>query len=319
MPGTAALTLVALHATAAVVAFGPVVPMGAVSPPSDAPTPAPAGEAPASPVPPGPSVRGFLPIRFVETSEPAVAITFDACATRTHFAGFDRNVFDVVKREGVPITIFVSGRWVEAHPDVMTELASDPLVEFGDHSYDHPHMSHLPVARIVEEIDQTEAALARYGKQSVAFRPPFGEWSHHLVYVVQDLRLPTVTWDVVSGDPSARTTTDGMIRNVLGKARPGSIIIFHINGRGWKTAEALPAILRGLRERGFRFVPLSALIASGRVTPTLAQAQVPPPGHTVVVAPIPIAPGPDTTSAAVAPIPTAALPPPPPPAGHAPP
>ena len=135
--------------------------------------------------------------------------------------GFDRNVFDVVKRERIPTTIFVSGRWVEAHGDVMAELAADPLVEFGDHSYDHPHMSHLPVARIVEEIDQTEAALARYGKRSVAFRPPFGEWSHRLVYVVQDLRLPTVTWDVVSGDPSARTTSDGMIRNVLGKARAG--------------------------------------------------------------------------------------------------
>ena len=56
------------------------------------------------------------------------------------------------------------------------------------------------------------------------------------IYVVQELQLPTVTWDVVSGDPSARTTADGMIRTVLGKARAGSIIIFHINGRGWKTA-----------------------------------------------------------------------------------
>jgi peptidoglycan-N-acetylglucosamine deacetylase len=304
--------------------FGPLAPMGgAVPPASEAPPPPPAGEAPAGPAPAESSVRGFLPIRFVETSEPAVAITFDACATRTHLASFDRNVFDIVKREGVPITIFVSGRWVEAHGDVMTELAADPLVEFGDHSYDHPHMSHLPVARIVEEIDQTEAALARYGKHSVAFRPPFGEWSHRLVYVLQDLRLPTVTWDVVSGDPSARTTTDGMIRNVLGKARPGSIIIFHINGRGWKTAEALPAILHGLRERGFRFVPLSALIASGRVTPILTEAA--PPARTLVVAPIPSAPGPDANPPLVAPIPTAALPPPapapppPPPAGHAPP
>ena len=316
MPGTAALTWVALHATAAVVgfAFGPAVPIQAVPPASDAPapTPTPTSEAPASPAPvgpPGPAVRGFLPIRYVETSEPAVAITFDACATRTHLASFDRNVFDVVKREGVPITIFVSGRWVEAHGDVMTELASEPLVEFGDHSYDHPHMSNLPVARIVEEIDQTEAALARYGKRSVAFRPPFGEWSHRLVYVVQDLRLPTVTWDVVSGDPSARTTVDGMIRNVLGKARPGSIIIFHINGRGWKTAEALPAILRGLRERGFRFVPLSALMASARTGPG------PTPANPVVV-PIPIAPGPDTPPP-IAPIRAATLPPPPPPAGHA--
>ena len=118
-------------------------------------------------------------------------------------------MFDILKRERIPATIFVSGRWVEGHPDVMAELARDPLIEFGDHSYDHPHMSHLPVARIVEEIDQTEAALAKYGKHSVAFRPPFGEWSPRLIYVVQDLQLPTVTWDVVSGDPSARTTTDG--------------------------------------------------------------------------------------------------------------
>ena len=70
----------------------------------------------------------------------------------------------------------------------MTELARDPLIEFGDHSYDHPHMTHLPVARIGEEIDQTEAALARYGKRSVAFRPPFGEWSPRLIEVVQGRR-----------------------------------------------------------------------------------------------------------------------------------
>ena len=122
-------------------------------------------------------MRTMRPIRNVETRDPAVALTFDACATRSHHYAFDRNVFDVVKRERIPVTIFVSGRWVEGHPDVMAELAADPLVEFGDHSYEHPHMAHLPVARIVAEIDQTEAALAKYGKRSVAFRPPFGEWS----------------------------------------------------------------------------------------------------------------------------------------------
>jgi peptidoglycan/xylan/chitin deacetylase (PgdA/CDA1 family) len=295
--------LIALHV--AVVAFGPVVPIGTPAPPA---SPAPAAP-PARPAPAESKIRGYLPITYVETKEPTVAITFDACATRTHTATFDRGVFDVLKREGVPTTIFVSGRWVEAHPDVMTELAADPMVEFGDHSYDHPHMSNLPVARIVEEIDQTEAALAKYGKRSVAFRPPFGEWSHRLVYVVQDLRLPTVTWDVVSGDPSARTTTDGMIRNVLGKARPGSIIIFHINGRGWKTAQALPTILQGLRERGFRFVPLSELMATRSAQPPASP-----------IAPIPIAPAPSPDSPPpIAPIPTATLPlpPPPPPAGHA--
>jgi peptidoglycan/xylan/chitin deacetylase (PgdA/CDA1 family) len=287
------LTLIAANAASSFAGFGVVLPFApplpSFTPAPEAPSPEPSAAEPAG-------MHALRPIRFVETREPAVAITFDACATRSHPSGFDRGVFDVLKREQIPATLFVSGRWVEGHADVMGELAADPLIEFGDHSYDHPHMSHLPVARIVEEIDQTEAALAKYGKRSVAFRPPFGEWSQRLVYVVQDLRLPTVTWDVVSGDPSAKTTADGMIRTVLGKARPGSIIIFHINGRGYKTAAALPAILRGLRERGFRFVQLSELMASA-----------------TSVAPLPLAPLPATASEPeapllVTPLPAASLP-----------
>ena len=145
----------------------------------------------------------------------------------------------------------------------MAKLAGDPLIEFGDHSYDHPHMTKLTVARMGEEIDHTEVALSRYARHAVAFRPPFGDWNPRVIQIVGQRNLPTVTWDVVSGDPSRKTTTDGMIRAVLDGARPGSIIIFHINGRGWKTHEALPAILSGLRARGFRFVPLSELMRAG--------------------------------------------------------
>jgi peptidoglycan/xylan/chitin deacetylase (PgdA/CDA1 family) len=202
-----------------------------------------------------------VPLRHVATREPAVAITFDACATRTHGYGFDRKVYEILKEAKVPATIFVSGRWVDFHPAEMKELAADPLVTFGDHSYDHPHMPQLSAARMGAEIDQTEAALARYGKKSVAFRPPFGDWNRHVVDVVRAHGLQTVTWDVVSGDPSKKTTKAGMIRNVVGRAKAGSIVIFHINGRGLKTAEALPEILRALREEGLRFVSLADLLA----------------------------------------------------------
>lgn len=204
----------------------------------------------------------LAPIKRVETAQPAVALTFDACATRTHTSGFDRAVYQVLKQEAVPATIFVSGRWVEVHGPEMTELAADPLIAFGDHSFDHPHMNRIPKTRMAQQIDQTEAALARYGKKSVAFRPPFGEWNRRLVEVANQKGLPTVTWDVVSGDPSAHTTAPRLVRNVLDRTRAGSIVIFHINGRGRKTAEALPEILRSLRDRGLRFVFLSDLLAA---------------------------------------------------------
>jgi peptidoglycan/xylan/chitin deacetylase (PgdA/CDA1 family) len=269
----AGLTLSALHATAAVAGFGWLVPFSPQPPADSAPVESPAPPSlspplvpappPAEELPPPKRSQGLRPIRLIATREPAVAITFDACATRSQAYGFDRKVFELLKREQIPATIFVSGRWVEGHPDAMQELAADPLIEFGDHSYDHPHMSRLPAASMSEQIDLTEAALGRYGKHSVAFRPPFGEWSGRLVEVAREKGLPLVTWDVVSGDPSARTTSAGMIRTVLSKTRPGSIVIFHINGRGWKTAEALPEILAGLRARGFHFVLLSQLLGAG--------------------------------------------------------
>jgi peptidoglycan/xylan/chitin deacetylase (PgdA/CDA1 family) len=208
-----------------------------------------------------PAARQRRPIHRVETRHPDVAITFDACATRTHGYGFDRKVYEILEANGVPATIFVSGRWVESHPSEMAELARDRLVTFGDHSYDHPHMPRLSAARMGDEIERTEAALARYGKKSVAFRPPFGDWNRHVIDVAAARGLPTVTWDVVSGDPSKRTTKAGMIRNVVGRAKAGSIVIFHINGRGLKTAEALPEILGALRGEGLRFVSLADLLA----------------------------------------------------------
>jgi peptidoglycan/xylan/chitin deacetylase (PgdA/CDA1 family) len=212
---------------------------------------------------PGGPAQPVLPVGRIQTDEPVVAITFDACATRTQGYTFDRAIYDIIKREGLRATIFLSGSWIDFHPDVMQELATDSKVEFGDHSYDHPHMADLPRTRILAEIDRTEAAFARFGRRGIAFRPPYGEWSPQLIRVAAERQLVTVTWDVVSGDPSGGVTVESMVQTVVGKARPGSIIIFHINGRGWNTGQALPLILRGLRERGFQFVFLSELFAYG--------------------------------------------------------
>ena len=47
-----------------------------------------------------------------------------------------------------------------------------------------------------------------------------------------------------------------MIAQTLARAKPGDILIFHINGRGVHTAEAIPGVVEGLKAKGFRFVLL---------------------------------------------------------------
>ena len=51
-----------------------------------------------------------------------------------------------------PATVFVSGRWVETHREEALALASEPLIEIGNHSYDHRAFSQLTVEQAREEV-----------------------------------------------------------------------------------------------------------------------------------------------------------------------
>jgi peptidoglycan/xylan/chitin deacetylase (PgdA/CDA1 family) len=204
------------------------------------------------------SVDAAAAVSRVKTREPVVALTFDACPTRPGSAGFDREVFEILRRQHIPATVFVSGRWVEQHWQEARELAQEPLIELGNHSYRHPQFSRLDAAAGRAEIEATDKLIAELGRQSVAFRPPFGDWAGWLT--AETGGQPVVLWDVVSGDAGGHISADNMVASVTAEARRGSIIIFHINGRGPHTKKALPRIIQRLRARGLRFVTVSELL-----------------------------------------------------------
>ena len=95
------------------------------------------------------------------------------------------------------------------------------------------------------------------------FRFPFGACNPDALKMLQDLGLPAIQWDIVSGDPAKGRSAEAIARTVLRSARPGSIIVFHANGRGHGTAGSLPMFAPKLRKAGFDFVTVSELLASG--------------------------------------------------------
>jgi hypothetical protein len=80
-----------------------------------------------------------------------------------------------------------------------------------------------------------------------------------------------VLWSIVSGDVGGHVPTARMDRAVLEQAKSGAIIIFHINKRAPLTKKALPDIIAGLREKGFRFVTVSQLLALPDAVPIQAK------------------------------------------------
>lgn len=200
-------------------------------------------------------------ITRLPTDDPVVALTFDACETKTP-ALLDRKIADYLVKEKIPFTIFVSGRFARHNQAPLAALAGLDFVEIENHSLNHDnHMERLSDAAIRHEVEDNDALLAGItGRHSRYFRFPAGNSSPRALKDVEDLGYHVVHWSFASGDPVRDLKPPELTRWVLTKTKPGSILIFHINGRGWSTGDALPGIVEQLRRRGYRFTRLDALL-----------------------------------------------------------
>ncbi len=206
-------------------------------------------------------------------SSSKIALTFDACPTGTT-SGYDEKVIDVLLAEKVPATLFMSGLWVEKNPEKTKLLASQPQFEIAAHSYYHPHMMEKSDDRDMRELKRTQALIKKVtGKTPRYFRPPYGEVDERVVKLAAQAGLVTVQYDIASGDPDPMLSAARIVRVVLRDAKGGSIIVFHMNGNGVHTAEALPQIIEGLRNKGFTLVTVGDLLKEDKPKGTTTEAR----------------------------------------------
>jgi len=246
---------------------------------------APRDPPPLSPLPPLPDRRRGL-IRSVRPvgDEKLVALTFDLCESGATTSGYDAPLVAYLRDEGVRATFFAGGKWLRSHPEPALQLMADPRFEIGNHSWSHKDFRGLAPAPLGEQIRGTQAeygrlraelagrpcALAAGGQgmdaipaQPVLFRFPYGRCDAQSLAAVADAGLPAIQWSIVTGDPAKGQGADAIARAILDQVKPGAIVVAHANGRGWHTAEAMRKVVPELRRRGYRFVTVSELLASG--------------------------------------------------------
>jgi peptidoglycan/xylan/chitin deacetylase (PgdA/CDA1 family) len=211
----------------------------------------------------------------------AIALTFDADMTQGmlkrlnsgEVAGwYDSSIIDQLQADRVPATIFLTGLWAKAYPEVVKSLASNPLFELENHSNDHAfwepncfrggHVS--SAAQKTREVELAATSIEDLtGRAPRYFRFPGGCHNSRDLALVGSLNEKAVGWDVVSGDPFQWDPTR-IQRAVLGRVRDGSIIVMHLMGppNAPETSAALRVIIPALQARGFEFVTLSDLLGS---------------------------------------------------------
>jgi peptidoglycan/xylan/chitin deacetylase (PgdA/CDA1 family) len=248
--------------------------------PSTAASPSPTAAAGAHAPPPGATPAGPLPpvVDHGPREAPRVALTFDADMTDGMLAQLARGtvrsyanitLIELLERERVPATFFLTGKWVQRYPELTHRLADNPRFELANHSYGHQgftrncySLGQVPPGQMTEDVAKTFHILEPYGgRQTRYFRFPGLCHDQAALAAMRPLGLTVVDGDVVSGDPFARDWRP-IVDAVLSKVQPGSIVVMHVTeANAQYTDEALPHILAGLRAKGLTPVTLSELLA----------------------------------------------------------
>lgn len=191
----------------------------------------------------------------------AVALTFDMCPVREG-SGYDEPLVRTLIAKQIPATFFLSGRWVAKHDAEVRALLAVPFFEVGTHGHVHAHLPELNDEQQRHEIMQPVTLLrSRYGYNATLFRPPYGEYNEGTIHLANVLGLRFILWNLVSGDPDPHLSDMEIFNTVKSRARSGSIVVMHANGKGRRTQEVVGALYDDLIVRqGYQAVTVSTLL-----------------------------------------------------------
>jgi len=191
----------------------------------------------------------------VETDERIVALTFDDGPTREGVAAATA----ALREAGARATFFLIGGELEGRSSLVRQLLAEGH-EIGNHSYSHERMIFRLPSFHEDELMRTDALLLAAGVPSPnLFRPPYGKKLIGLPNALARHDYRMIMWDVE--DPHGATTPRAYADGILRRARPGSIILMHIMYRHNRVArDALPLVVQGLRNRGYRIVTVGELL-----------------------------------------------------------
>lgn len=213
------------------------------------------------PAPP-PASQKTAPERIPSPSRPhtgpdggQVALTFDAGATAE--PGWD--ILKTLGEHSIRCTFFLTGRFAQRNPELVKAIVAGGH-DLGNHTFSHPDLRKLNDDAIREELRRAEEVISGIAGISTRpwFRPPFGSRDGRVLSVAAEEGYQCVYWTLDSWDSYKKGITAEELRErVLGRIRPGGVVLFHIGSRA--TADALPDILDELDRRGLRCVPVSQL------------------------------------------------------------
>lgn len=197
----------------------------------------------------------LLPGVIAKGSPGAVYLTFDDGPDPETTPDFLR----VLAELECQATFFLTGEKIPGNEQIVVETLQGGH-GLGAHGYHHRSLLQANCNRLRIEVNSTlDAIEAACGQRPRLFRPPYGRIAPSGCNELQRLGLTTVLWSRSARDWKASSPAL-LASRIIDSTSDGNIILLHDSGKGATTTlEALPAIIRGIRAKGFRLAQLEDL------------------------------------------------------------
>ena len=195
------------------------------------------------------AVAGVAPAVPAEAAARYVYLTFDDGPSTPYTS----QIVSILATYQVRATFFETGANVTAHPS-LTRLARRGGNSVQNHTWGHKNLTKLTWQSFKYQVRAADSAIrAQTGYTPRCLRPPFGAVNSKVYSRAASLGKTIVLWTLDPRDWS-RPGTATITRRVLNNVKNGSIILLHDGGGNRsQTVAALPAILKTLKARGYRF------------------------------------------------------------------
>ena len=169
-------------------------------------------------------------------------------------------MLDILKQNDVKATFFWVGQALQANPDLAKREVAEGYA-IGNHTWHHWYRR-MDKATAKSEIDHTADLIYKTTEVKTAlFRPPGGFLNNGLAAYAKSQKDAVIMWSLTSADTDPHAKPQAFVNNVLKGAKPGSIVLMHDGGGDrQRTVQALPQIISGLKQQGYRFVTIPELL-----------------------------------------------------------
>lgn len=190
---------------------------------------------------------------------PVIALTFDDGPSEE----FTPELLNMLKEQEVKATFFLLGSRVDSVDNRIVQRMVADGHEIANHSYSHAVLIHITEEEVRQEIQKTNEAIFNAANvYPTLLRPPQGDFNNSVLSIAGSFQLPVVHWSSPSCPQDWKVeyqNADYIANFVVNNAANGHIVLLHDIHK--TTVDAIPAMIEGLKEKGYRFATVSELMA----------------------------------------------------------